>query len=96
MELYHLADIQQWMSRKFLNCKDDKTNMIYLALPHYYESSININITGWRVFIYKISLKLISDKYINTNVRITSVFRVAYYNIKDIHCLKPFSTSPIE
>jgi len=91
-----IADIRLWMTQNFLRLNDNKTNILYLASPHRVKSLKTPALQmGASSITPNGSVKVIGailDQCMNMYEYVTSVCRAAYYHLKNIHCLKAFST----
>jgi len=86
-----IADVRLWMTQNLLKLNDIKTNIIYLASRHCVKSlkTPASSITPNRS---ERNLGVIFDLCINMYEHVASVWRAAYYHLKNIHCLKALLT----
>jgi len=84
------------MTQQFLKLNDNKTNIIYLASPNCIKllkkPSLQMGSSSSTLNGLIKNLRVIFDQCINMYEHATSVYRAAYYHLKNIHCLKYFLT----
>lgn len=88
-----IDELRSWMTHNRLKLNDDKSDVIYIASPHYLKS---LSTPGIKVGDARIppsdkvkNLGVIFDKYLNMESHITTVCRSAYFHLKNIRSLKP-------
>jgi len=93
---YCIAEIRSWMAKNMLKLNDDKSDVLYVASPHYLKS---INTQG--IHIGEICIKpnnkvknlgVIFDQCLRMEDHVTTVCRAAYFHLKNIRSLKPYLT----
>ena len=73
-----------------LKLNDDKTDIIYMASPHYTKSLLTPGESCINPSSTVRNLGVLFDKYLTMSDQVTSVCKAAYYHLKNIHSLKPF------
>jgi len=93
---HYIADNRLWMTQHFLKLKDNKTNIIYLASPHFVislKTPVLYIGASWITPNGSVqNLGFIFDQCITMYEHVTSVCGAAYYHLKNTHCLKTFWT----
>ena len=89
-----ISDIRSWMTCNMLKLNDTKTDLVYIASPHYLK---NVSTPGIKIGDTCIlpsdnvkNLGVIFDQCLNMNSHIMTTCRAAYFHLKNIRCLKPF------
>ena len=81
-----IADIQLWTPQNLLILNNNKTNIIYLALPHRVKSLKTKELpmsASWVTPYGSVkNIRVIFDQSINMYEHVISVCRTAYYHVK--------------
>ena len=92
-----IADIRLWMTQNLLKLNDNKTNMIYLALPHCVKSlktpALQMGASSITPNVSVKNLGVIFDQCINMHEHVTSVCRSQEALVTVVHA---FVTSRID
>ena len=83
-----------WMTHNLLKLNDDKTDIIYIASPHFAKSisvpTIKVDDTQIEPSLKVTNLGVIFDQFLKMDDHITTVCKASYFHLKNIRSLKPY------
>ena len=89
-----ISEIRVWMTHNLLKLNDDKTDIIYIASPHFAKSisvpTIKVDDTQIEPSLKVKNLGVIFDQFLTMDDHITTVCKASYFHLKNIRSLKPY------